>query len=591
MVLYSSQKYMLASQLNKNAVHPGLISPQAYNAIGTALQDSLPNQSGFVEHATRQSATSTKTKSRRYIRFTCETNLVQRSIFGINNLAPYNDPCIVNAVNINAETNATQYGLFTNIQPYNTADGYGLCKPIDYYEPVLLFVSDDTFFPLCGMPCGPDNDTDNWGISGFNAYGLICISNPSDDPHTLNNVWCIRAPSLNLCGVLLQDITPWQGGGKPLSYGNLQIQYRIGSGANTLVNATGPNESDLILPVFNTSTSTKYKTGAFVKCIAVSGVGLVIIDAGSSLIKGRAKQNIGHYNAGLVNIYTGNPGTETWDGETSYLAFNQLNEIVANEWVFLTPSGSNNTNTNQQGSAPYYIVNSEYSGKILGQVLSNVDGGSESTVEVQIYAGNPGAEIDIGETITANLGFFIGAIPANSWVICNFVASDVSDESTSDNPDGDGYWQIVATQRGNSFCAQVVVGQANAETGYAPVDDSVLVNLLIGVEPELTEPPFAVYAFVQYAPVCDNELVHIEWNGNIFIITKGELDGGFYAVAQQEQINNGSTGTVAMKPMANSEVLVSSLQVDTQEGNVEQGRTVYICRNRAGFHIVSKSCS
>lgn len=561
---------MLASNLKKTNSDIVMLKGSTINAIIDSLKEKPLTQPGYSFSGDRQSATYSAKKTRGYFFFTASVPLIERCIFGINNDGQlYNDPCIVNAININCNSNASPFGLFTNITPYNPTDGYGLCRPIDFYEPVLLFVSDISHIPQIGMPCGPDNDTNNWGISGDSSYGLLCISLPDEN----GNVWCIRTPDpISIIGIVVDDdIAAYDSTNNQLSEGLIQVQYRNPDANNELINASGPNNVSLQLPIFNSSNNS-FSTGTLVKCIAVCGVGLVIIDQ-SSIIKGRAAANIPHFTAGNVNIYTGIPGAETWDGITTGLAFNHLNEVVRNEWVFLTASGNTAT--------PYYIVSNEYSGKIFGKTVDDFDGNPEASVTVEIYAGAPTAEIDIGEEIEAWPGNFYGAIPAGTWVICNFVAGDV---------DEIGSWRIVKSIKGNSFTAKVNEGTADVNIGYCPVETPTTVTLYDGINAD-NNTELEVLAYVKYRPVLENEWVQVEYNGDIFIITKGELDGGFYCAAQQGKINNNSTGTVAMKPITDSSVLVSSLKVDTQEGDVEQGRTVYVLGNRGGFHIVSKSCN
>lgn len=554
------------------------IDPRAYNAIANGFAGDRGHtlQENGYAYSNNLRASKQRIKYRKQFYFQCEFPLPERSIFGIAqdpfDEQLFNDPCIVDVVNINAASPASVFGLFTNLQAYNPDDSFGICKAIDYYEPTLLFVSDSANIPQVGFPCGPDDNEDGWGISGYQSFGLICISLPDDN----FNVWCVRTSDcVSILGTVINNnINVWTGGINPLPTGQIQVQYRSGNASNLdqLLNATGPNELPLQLPVFNISQTSTFTIGQQVKCIAVSGIGLVIIDQ-ANLLKGRAVANIEHYTSGLVNIYTGNPGAESWDGQTTALAFNHVSEIVRNEWVFLTASGSTTT--------PYYIINNEYSGKILGKAKEDYDGSPSAGIIVELYAGDPGSEIDIGESVIGFPRNNIGAIPIGSWVICNFVAGDVNEV---------GYWQIIQSQQGNSFAAKVTEGSADPSTGYADVDTNINVELYKGISAD-QDTGIEVQATIKYRPVCENEWVQVEFNGDIFIITRGELDGGFYAVAQQGQINNGGTGFVVIKPMANSNVSVTSLKVDTQEGNVEQGRTVWVSGNRGGFHIVSKSCN
>lgn len=568
---------MLAENFPKTSRLVEGIKPDTWNGLREALREKPLNQPGY-SFTNRQVVTKNLKPDRSYFYFIGEEALTERCIFGITDLldsdeSDFNDPAqVIHIAQINSLSPASQFGLFTNLDAYNPEDVYGICKAIDFYEPTLLFVSDIDFFPTIGMPCGPDENVTNWGISANSKYGLICISGPDDN----NNVWCIRTPDpISVIGNIVDETIPaYNTSTDELGAGFIEVLYRDID--NQLVAATGPDGEPLQLPVFNTSGNS-YQVGQFVKCICVSGVGLVILDS-QSIIWGLAKQNIPHFTSGLVNIYTGTPGDENWDDVTSVLAFNYLSEVVKDEWCFLVPSGNT--------AIPYYIINNEYQGKVLGKTKQNVIGVESdepgNAVNVEVFGGIPGKPETFTATIVAYVNSFWGAIPAGTFVQCEFLGSD--------NVASEGGWFVTATQRGNTFAARVNPGSANPSTGYAPVDEFIQVTLY---DHDIcdNDTGISVPAAVIYAPVLDNERVHVEWNGDIFVVTKGELDGGFWAYVAGGDIQKGSTGQVTVKQMTNSpEIQPSYLEVTSLLGTIPLGKLCWVSRNRDGFMAVSAEC-
>lgn len=566
----------LAENLKRTFKKYVLLKGDTYNTIVDALREKPLTQPGY-SFADRQSATYSHSNRRSgYFLFTCSQNLLQRSIFGISEFPEYNDPCIVTAQNINYTTNASPFGLFTNIKPYNISDGYGLCKPIDFYQPTLLSVSDIANFPQFGMPCGPDINTGGWGISG-KSFGLLCISNPNPDTgsDSLNNVWCVRTPDpCSVIGTIYQnDVQAFNN--NTLGSGLIQLQYRTPQGV--LVNAVGPTGLPLILPVYNASASSTFKANTLVKCICVLGVGLVIIDS-SSLVWGRADDaNIPHFTSGQIKVYSGVPGSEFLDSlSTPYTAFNHGPEIVKDEWCFLTPSGDKN--------CPYYVIQNEYNGMVLGKPNNHIVAPDDvSGDQVNIWGGDPGGEVSFSTNVTARLKNLFGAIPKNSWLIATFLGPD----ATANH----GGWYITSAQRGSNYAGRIKPGQADQSTQWCNVGTKVKVELFIG-DPLGVVPGtggLVVSAYIQYAPLLENEYVHIEWNGDMYIITKAELDGGFEATVTYD-ISKGGVGYVDVNISPLSTVVVNGLQVTSNLGLVKTGKKVNIFRNRSGFRVVSGEC-
>lgn len=569
---------MLAENLKTNHGKHVLLKGDTYNAIIDALVEKSLTQSGY-SFSDRQSATSNSSNRRSgYFLFKAEENLLQRSVFGIDSsISQYGTPAIVHALNINAYTKASPFNLFTNIQPYRVTDGYGLCKPIDFYEPTLLSVSDTANIPSVGMPCGPDLNTGGWGVSG-KSFGLICISVPSTDvgSDTYNNIWCVRTPDpASIIGTIYgSDVAAYNSTTQTLGQGNIQVQYRNSLGV--LVNATGPNGSPLTLPVYNASSSSTFKAGILVRCICVINVGLVIIDQ-SNLVWGRAKDNIKHFNSGQVAVYAGSPGAEFLDSsKTPYVAFNQTAEVVKDEWCFLTASGDK--------SIPYYIVNNEYNGSILGKAHNDIKAPNDSIGDqIDIWGGDPGAEISFSTDINSRLKSIFGAITKNSWVIATFLGPD----ATKDH----GGWYISAAQRGLIYTGKVNTGQAGAGTKYVALNSNVSVRLYTGSD-GLTDSGLNVNARNLYGPVLELERVQLEWNGDTFIITKAELDCGFEANVLAD-ISKGGQGYVYLNgvvPNSAFDIVIDNLLVTSHLGAVKTGKLVNVFKWLSGFRIVSSEC-
>ena len=562
----------LAENLKSEHKKYVLLTDDTYNALVAALKEKPLTQPGF-SFADRQVAASYPTdRLRGYFFFTAEENLPLRSIFGINSFEKYNDPPIINAVNINYTTSASPFGLFTNIKPYNTSDVYGLCRPINFYEPTLLSVSDVTNFPQVGMPCGPDLNTGGWGLSG-KSFGCLCISPPDDDAgsDSADNIWVIRTPDpTGIIGTIFgSDIAAYNITTQTLGQGSIQLQYRNSQGV--LVNATGPNDLPLILPVYNASASSTFKVGTLVKCICVTNVGLVIIDQ-TNLVYGFAASGIKHGAIGQILAYSGTPGEEQ-NLQKQYVAFNKGTEVVQNEWCYLTPTGDK--------TVPYYIVQNEYNGLVLGKAHNDIIAPDDvSGDQIDIWGGDPGGETTFNTNVTARLKSVFGAITKNSWVISAFLGPDENGSPT--NPRGG--WYTIAAQRGLIYAGKV--DDTNTAKDY-PVDSTVKVRIYTGSGAN-TDSGLKVSARILYGPVMNLEKVQIEWNGDEFIITKGELDGGFEAVAS-EDIPKGGTGYVGGS-VPNSEVQIDSIKVTSNLGAITDGKIVNVFRNRGGWRVVSAEC-
>ena len=559
----------LAENLKRANNKYNLLTDETYNAIVEALREKPLTHTGH-SFANRQSATSTSQNKRGYFLFTCTENLVQRSIFGISEFLEFNDPCIVNALNINYTNDVSPFGLFTNIKPFNITDTYGLCKAIDFYEPTLLSVSDLANFPQLGMPCGPDLNTGGWGVSG-KSFGLLCISQPSADvgSDAFNNIWCIRTPDpCSIIGTIYgNDVQAFNN--DTLGSGQIQLQVRTPQGL--LVNANGPTGSPIILPVYNASASAVFKTNTLVKCICVIGVGLVIIDS-SSLVWGFAADNIKHGATGQILAYSGTPGQEQ-NQQKQYVAFNKGTEVVKNEWCYLVPTGDTNI--------PYYIIQNEYNGSVLGKAHNDIKAPDDvSGDQIDIWGGDPGGETSFSTNVTARLKSMFGAITKNSWLVATYLGPDENGGGSH------GGWYITAAQRGLIYAGRV--DDTNIANDY-PVDSTVKVRILTGSGAN-TDSGLKVSARILYGPVMNLERVQIEWNGDEFIITKGELDGGFEAKVL-EDISKGGTGYVYTSgTLTNSQVVIDNLKVTSNLGSVKTGKIVNVFRNRSGWRIVSAEC-
>lgn len=566
------------SELNKR----GFIKSESFNAIVDALKESYLATSGY-SFSGKQSTTNVKSKSKGYFFFSAEENLPFRSIFGTGEFLDFNDPPIINAINI--ADYGVSFNLYTNILPYNVADTYGLCRTIGFYEPVLLFVSDEEHFPQIGMPCGPDKNPEQWGISA-SSFGLICISTSGTDSDTENNVWCIRTPDpVGIIGIIFEsDVPAYNKSSDLLGSGQIVVQYR--NSENILVNAVGPDGEQLVLPVYNASSSSVFKVGTLVKCICVQGVGLVIVDI-TNLVYGRAADNIKHFNSGNVNVYTGTPGNEALDSQqTPYVAFNHLSEVVKDEWCFLTATGDKNI--------PYYIVQNEYNGMILGKTNDIVTAPDDVLGDkINIWGGQPGAEISFSTNVNARLKNIFGAIPRSSWVIATFLGPDATVPNSGNNHGG---WYINATQHGRHFTAVVTPGQQNQSTQQCAIDTKIKVQLVTGDQvTNFGTPPYLIVdAYVLYAPVVDNQMVEVEWNGDIFVITKSELDNGFVATVVFD-IEKGGVGYVSFfrsaKPGGSYiDINNDAIQVKSPLGKVLTGKKVRVFGNRDGFEVGSGEC-
>lgn len=565
----------LAENLKEEHGKYVILKDDTYNAIISALKEKPLTQPGF-NFADRQEATAYSSNNLKgYFLFTCQQNLLQRSIFGMNEGSSiFGEPAIISAQNINATTDASPFGLFTNLRPYNISDTYGLCRAINFYEPTLLSVSDVSNFPAVGMPCGPDLNTGGWGLSG-KSFGCLCISLPNSDVggDSFDNIWVIRTPDpAGVIGTIFgADVAAYNASTNTLGQGFIQLQYRNSQGV--LVNAIGPNGASLILPVYNASANSAFKQGTLVKCICVINVGLVIIDS-SNLVWGRAEpSNIPHFTSGLVSVYSGGPGQEFLDStKTPYSAFNHGPEVVKDEWCFLTASGDK--------TIPYYIVQNEYGGAVLGQTDADTYAAiSDSfSVKVNIYGGTFGSEYSFSTSIQAKLKNIVGAIPKGSWVVAKFLGPDATAKH--------GGWYIVASQRGNTLAGRVNGG--NAGKDYA-VDSTVKVRIYTGNGAN-TDSGLDVTCRILYGPVMEKERVQIEWTGDEFIITKGELDGGFEAQVLYD-ISKGGTGNVFVSgTLQNSQVQVDNITVSSKLGTVKTDKWVNVFRNRGGWRIVSAEC-
>jgi len=559
---------------NKN----NYIKTETFNAIVDALKENTLNQPGYG-YSGNKAATRQKSKGRSYFFFTADESLPFRSIFGAGEFFEFNDPPIINAINIGDY--GITFNLFTNILPFNLTDIYGLCRPIGYYEPVLLNVTDEEHFPTVGMPCGPDRNPEQWGISAA-SFGLICISPPGVDPDNENNVWCVRTndPASVIGTIFETDVPAFDPASDLLGQGSIILQYRNSSGQ--LENATGPDGEQLTLPVYNASASSVFKANTLVKCICVIGVGLVIIDS-SNLVWGRADDNIPHFSSGKVNVYRGIPGNESLDGEaTPYMSFNHLAEVVKDEWCFLTSTGDKNI--------PYYIVQNEYNGMVLGKINTDARAPDDVSSEtVNIYGGQPGAEVSFSTSVKARLKNIFGAITKNSWTISTFLGPDAEANH--------GGWYITAAQRGNLYTGKIKTGQADQSTQWLNVGTKIKVRLYTG-DKNQTDSGLDVDALVWFAPLLENEWVQLEWNGDIFVITKAELDGGFYAKVVFD-IEKQGVGYINVTQATISQgqgvghgtsVNVDGLQVFSALGKVKTDKLVWISRNSCGFFLISSEC-
>lgn len=566
---------MLSENLKRTNKPLNLLKDTTYNAIVDALKEKPLTQSG-MSFADRQVATKAKIKKRNYFFFKAPENLIERSVFGVTQdfAVDFNDPCIISAQKINSHTDASPFGLFTNIFPYNINDSYGICKAIDYYEPTLLYVSDVEHTPFVGMPCGPDIITEDWGISS-RGYGLLCISNVNIDSSgdSFFNSWCIRThdPTSVIGTIYQNDVAAYNPTLQLLGQGYIQLQYKTST--NTLVNAIGPDGNPLVLPVYNASASSTFKAGTLVKCICVTNVGLVIIDQ-TNLVYGFAASGIKHGAIGQILAYSGTPGEEQ-NLQKQYVAFNKGTEVVKNEWCYLTPTGDK--------TVPYYIVQNEYNGLVLGKAHNDIIAPDDvSGDQIDIWGGDPGGETTFNTNITARLKSVFGAITKNSWVISAFLGPDENGSPT--NPRGG--WYTIAAQRGLIYAGKV--DDIRTAKDY-PVDSTVKVRIYTGNGAN-TDSGLKVSARILYGPVMNLERVQIEWNGDEFIITKGELDGGFEAKVLQD-ITKGGTGYVYLSPAyPGSEVVIDSIEVFSNLGAVSTGKIVNVFRNRAGWRIVSAEC-
>lgn len=544
---------------NLRELHAGQPLPAEYiNAFVRACR--IPNgthmQTGVAGEGIHASAYK-QTIMRPEVQCTTGADIPAYSIFGITEGDVFDNPCELIVEQFDLEANVNLLGFFTNAEVEIPEDTTGPGYAIGYWDPVLLQVTGE--LPEPGWPCGPQWGT--WGVSNT-RYGLLCLSLPDEN----DRVWCIRTPDPHaVIGLLQDDVAPFDPSTDTVSEGVVQLKYRDDD--NVLQPALDPAGDPFELPVFNISASS-YKTGSIVQAIMVMGVGLVLVDA-KSLLWGRASANIPHYETGKVTLYSGVPGAEGSIGK-QVSAFNQLSEVVEDEWVFLVPTGDTET--------PYYILQNEYRGKILGKTTGDVE--ENDTVTVQIYTGVPGSESEVGTEIKAFVGQFFGAIPKNTWVQCIHLAT-AEDEV--------GGWYVTCAQRGNSLPAYVKVGSADPNNGYCAIDTMAWVTLQYGPGGDTKDSGIEVLAACIYQPVFDDELVHVEWNGDAFVITQMEFVSGLYCTVSAD-IPKGSTGIVSTGVQANSKVNISSLRVNNPLGLVSNGKKVFVLRNRGGCNIVSGEC-
>lgn len=230
---------------------------------------------------------------------------------------------------------------------------------------------------------------------------------------------------------------------------------------------------------------------------------------------------------------------------------------------------------------------------VLGKTKDDATGEdiNNKRITVEVYKGERGNETITSPvtTISTNLKLH-GAIVRDTWVICEFIAGTFP----NDDVNAAGAWYIVGALRGNSWPARVREGQANVSTQFCAVDTTIRVDLYYGTaagQADDQKSALIVDARVLYSPVLDKERVQIEWSGTVFIITRTELDGGFFGKTFVSGIAKGATDYVDTTGLiGNSDVAATALQVKNPLGQIGGNKIVRVALNRGGPEIVSGEC-